>query len=231
MKRCPECHSIFPDADHFCELDGTILVTEDSYRNLVASDRIEQETRAALAPAVRDPRRHQYWPTLALLGVAAVAIGLVLFLVYQGLTREAQNSTSEPSTNTAVTQQQIPLPPLRSVPVASASPSTEPSLSPSALPSPAVHAESVRAGLSSSPVSTGDEKNKRGEVTIRLTNGTAVEADEVWETREGIWYRRRGVVTLLERDQVKAIEKPIEKASAPASSTALAPTSSPTAPP
>jgi len=35
-----------------------------------------------------------------------------------------------------------------------------------------------------------------------------VEADEAWETGEGIWYRRRGVVTLLERDKVKAIGKP-----------------------
>jgi hypothetical protein len=56
-----------------------------------------------------------------------------------------------------------------------------------------------------------------------LTNDTTVEADEVWETGEGIWYRRRGVVTLLERDQVKAIERAIEKPSpvaSPASPTA-----------
>jgi len=95
------------------------------------------------------------------------------------------------------------------------------------MPSPAVQAESARVALSSSPVSTGgDEKTRRGQVTIRLTNGTTIEADEVWETGEGIWYRRRGVVTLLERDQVKAIEKP-----SPASSASTTPATSPSASP
>jgi len=95
------------------------------------------------------------------------------------------------------------------------------------MPSPAVQAESARVALSSNPVSTGgDEKTRRGQVTIRLTNGTTIEADEVWETGEGIWYRRRGVVTLLERDQVKAIEKP-----SPASSASTTPATSPSASP
>jgi hypothetical protein len=227
MKRCPECHSLFPDTDHFCELDGTTLAA-DSDNNLVADARIEQELRTVLAK-----RRGQYWPPLALVSVAAVAIiGLVLFLVYQGIMREAQNTSNEPSTNMAVAQQEIPLPPLRSVPVANASPSPEPFPSPSAMPSPAVQAESARVVLSSNPVSTsGDEKTRRGQVTILLTNGTSVEADEAWETGEGIWYRRRGVVTLLERGQVKAIERVIEKASPPASSAAATPTSSPTTSP
>jgi hypothetical protein len=228
MKRCPECHSLFPDTDHFCELDGAILVAEYTDSNLVVGDRTEQELRTILAKQ----RRGQYWPPLALVAVAAVAIGLALFLVYQGLMREAQNTSNEPSTNMAIAQQQIPLPPLRSVPVASASPSPEPFPSPSAMPSPAVQAESARVVLSSSPVSTGgDEKTRHGQITIRLTNGTSVEADEAWETGEGIWYRRRGVITLLERGQVKAIERVIEKASPPASSAAATPTSSPTASP
>lgn len=47
----------------------------------------------------------------------------------------------------------------------------------------------------------------RGAVRIRLTNGTTLDAEEVWETKEGIWYRRRGLVTLLKRAQVKAFEK------------------------
>jgi cytoskeletal protein RodZ len=231
MKRCPECHSSFPDTDQFCELDGTTLVAEYSDSNLVAGDWTEKELRAVLAAGARNQRRRQNWQTLALVAVAAVAVGLVLFLVYQKTTREAQDSFNEPSTNMAVAEQQMPLPPLRSVQIASASPSAEPSPSPSAMP-PAVQPESARVVLSSNPVSTsGDEKTRRGQVTIRLTNGTTVEADEAWETGEGIWYRRRGVVTLLERDQVKAIERVIEKASSPASSAAATPTSSPTASP
>lgn len=228
MKRCPECDSLSPDTDQFCELDGTTLVPEYSDNNFVAGDRIEQGLRAVLTKQRRGP----YWPPLALVAVAAVASGLVLFLVYRGIMGDAQNSSNEPSMNMAVAQQQIPLPPLRSVPIASASPSAEPSPSPSSMSSPAVQAESARAALSSSPVSTGgDEKTRRGQVTIRLTNGTTIEADEAWETGEGIWYRRRGVVTLLERDQVKAIERAIEEASPPASLTAVTPISSPTASP
>ncbi len=232
MKRCPQCHSSFPDTDQFCELDGTTLVAEYSDINLVAGDWTEQELRAVLASDARNRRRRQNWQTLALVAVAAVAVGLVLFLVYPRITRKAQDSFNEPSTNMAVAQQQMPLPPLRSVPIASASPSAEPSPSPSSMSSPAVQAESARVVLSSNPVSTsGDEKIRRGQVTISLTNGTSVEADEAWETREGIWYRRRGVITLLERGQVKAIERVIEKASSPASSAAATPTSSPTASP
>ena len=230
MKRCPECYSSFPDTNQFCELDGTTLVAEYSDSDLVAVDRIEQERRAVLASESRNPDPHQYWKTLALVAVAAV--GVMLFFVYHAITREAENSSNQPLTNMAA-QQQIPLPPSRSVPTASASPSTEPSPSPSATPSPAVQAESARLALSSSSqVSTGEnEKVKRGQVTIWLTNGTTIEADEAWETGEGIWYRRRGVVTLLLRDQVKVIERAIEKASPQLVSPTVTPTSSPTASP
>jgi hypothetical protein len=159
-----------------------------------------------------------------------IALGLVLFLVYQWMTPETQNSSDQPATNLSVAQPQVPVPPLYSVPIASPSPSAEPSPSPSVMPSPAVQAEPARVALSSSPVSTGgNEKARRGQITIRLTNGTTVEADEVWETGEGIWYRRRGVVSLLERDKVKAIERAVEQASPSPSSPAATPTSSPTA--
>ena len=156
-------------------------------------------------PRAAQPRLNsQILSLVALAGVVAiVAIGLVLFIVYQRMTQEAAEQNSNESSNVAVQQQQVPLLPSPSV---TASPSPEPSPSPSAMPSPAAQAESARVGLSSSSVSTGgNEKTRRGPVTIRLTNGTSVEADEAWETGEGIWYRRSGVVTLLERDQVKSI--------------------------
>jgi cytoskeletal protein RodZ len=212
MKRCPECHSFFPDVEQFCELDGATLIAAHPDSSPVVGDHVEQELLTVLALDARDARRRQYWLIMPLVAVGAVAIGLVLFLVYQGITREDPNSSTNSSTKTDLAQQ----PPLlsRPAPIASASPSTEPSPSPSVGPSPAVTAESARVALSSSPISTGgDEKARRGPITIRLTNGNTVEADEVWETSEGIWYRRRGVVTLVERDQVKAIESDTEKAS------------------
>jgi len=38
-----------------------------------------------------------------------------------------------------------------------------------------------------------------------LTSGGKIDADEVWRTKDGVWYRRNGMVTLLKRSQVKAI--------------------------
>ena len=182
-----------------------------------------------LYPRAAQPRQNSQILSLMVLAgvVAAVGIGLVLFIVYQRMTYEAREQNSNESPNVALTQQQVPLLPSRPSPSESASPSPEPSPSPSPVASPAAQAESTRGALSSSVVSTGgNEKTRRGPVTIQLTNGTSIEADEAWETGEGIWYRRLGVVSLLERDQVKAIEKP-----SPTPSASATPTTSPTATP
>jgi hypothetical protein len=274
MKRCPQCASSFPDTVHFCEFDGTRLVTDYLVSNpdlavpqeepipqtgtspivgaveyqLVAEDLdsnpdlsvpheepipqtgpTADEYQLSRYPRAARPRQNSQILSLIILAgvVAAVAIGLVLFIVYQRMTNEAPGQNSNESSNVAVKQQENPLLSSRPSPSVSESPSPEPSPSPSPKPSPAAQAESAPAGLSSSQVSTGgNEKTRRGPVTIRLTNGTSVEADEAWETREGIWYRRSGVVTLLERDQVKAIEKPT-----PTPSASATPATSPSATP
>jgi len=229
MKRCPECNSSFSDTDKFCELDGTTLVADYSDSD---PDRSVQPA-AGVAGVGRsqhstEARLRQNWKTLAIVAVAGVAMGIVLFIVYQGLTREAREQSSNESSNEAVTQQQIPVLPSLPSPFANPSPSAEPSASPSAMPTPKAQAESARVALSSSPVSTGgSDTTRRGPVTIRLTDGTSVEADEVWETGEGIWYRRRGLVTLLERSRVKAIDKAPTASPSPAATTAASPSPSP----
>lgn len=256
MKRCPECDSSFPDTDTFCELDGVRLVADysDSNPNLLvppADLGPQPGVPGGAAPLgwqtgspsgiegegeyqhSREAPLRQNWKILAMVAVAGLAIGIVLLIVYQRITREAPEQNSNESSNEGVntaasTQQAMPLLPSRPSPFASASPSAEPSPSPSPMPSPAAQAESSRIALSSSPVSTGgDGKNRRGPVTIQLTNGTSVEADEVWETGEGIWYRRRGLVTLLERNQVKAIEKASSAAPSPAATPSASPSSTP----
>src|SRR5262249_42348979 len=103
---------------------------------------------------------------------------------------------------------------LRSEPPASPSPSPSPSPTPRPSPSPSPSlspsprpSETVK--LNSSPASTSaTTTGKEAMVTIRLTNGSSIEADEAWEGSEGIWYRRNGVVTLLDRKQVKSIDRP-----------------------
>lgn len=194
------------DAEDLDSNPDLSVADEEQIAQTGTSDADQLHTYARAAPPRQDS---QILSLLVLAGVvAAVGIGLVLFIVYQRMTHETAQDNSNASSNTPLSQQ-VPLLPSQPSPSVSASPSPEPSPSPSAMPSPAAQAESARAGLSSSLVSTGgNEKTKRGPITIRLTNGNSFEADEVWETREGIWYRYRGVVTLLERDQVQAIEKP-----------------------
>ena len=41
---------------------------------------------------------------------------------------------------------------------------------------------------------------------LHLTDGTTIEADEVWDDPQGIWYRRGGVTYLVERARVSKIE-------------------------
>ena len=60
----------------------------------------------------------------------------------------------------------------------------------------------------SDPVSTsgpGIGTRQGGKPVIMLTSGGKIEADEVWRTKDGVWYRRNGMVTLLKRGQVKTI--------------------------
>jgi len=244
MKRCPECTSGFPDSFEFCERDGATLVTDfwdsdvDSSVPTALTDKFQQpadEPDVYIASAsYTDPpsvvgtisypvpietRLRQNWLMLALMIVAGVAVGLVVF-VYRPFTREPPGpNANELIANGALTQQPMPLPPSRAYPSPSESPSPEPSPSPSVMPSPEAQLDSLPNGLSSGMVSTGgDEKTGHGPITIRLTNGMNIEADDVWQTNDGIWYRRRGVATLLERKEVKAIERPNEKNSSPPAS-------------
>lgn len=238
MKRCPKCYSSFPDTEQFCELDGTTLLADYSDidpNRLAAREQWARQSENPAVPGIQsypvspEERLRQNWKLLTIAAVVSLAAGVVLFVVYQRMSREIPEQSSEQTgSNGLATQQQVPLLPFRPSPFSSASPSPEASPSPSQMPSPAAQTEPARVALSSNPVSTGgDEKTKRGQVTIQLKNGTSVEADEVWETGEGIWYRRRGVVSLLEREQVKAIER---ASPAPAAG-ATTPSSSPTASP
>src|SRR5258705_2527655 len=233
MKRCPECTSGFPDSFEFCERDGAILVPDfwdrleppgvTGERRPPADEPVvfvpsgsSVETPAVIGtiayPVSIETRLRQNWIILALMIVAGVVIGLVLFF-YRPFTREAPSqNANELIANGTLNQPPIPVLPSRPSPSPSESPSPEPSPSPSPMPSPTTEVESMPVGLSSGMVSTGgDGKTGNGPITIRLTNGMSVETDEEWQTVDGIWYRRRGIATLLERKDVKTIERPEEK--------------------
>ena len=184
MKRCPECQSLFPATEKFCELDGTAL--------------IDEPTQFIPDPPKRFP--------LAIVAMVGIIIGVLLALMYLVVTREKpQKSVASSSSPPAKAQQQLPPRPLaQQQPVPS--PTTEPSPSPSVEPSPSVQPSPEQLKLSTDPISTARGQNG-GPLTIKLNTGVTIEADEAWQTKEGIWYRKGGMVSLLDPKDIKSVEK------------------------
>jgi hypothetical protein len=130
----------------------------------------------------------------------------VMFLVYFAAARRTNSiaQTVQPPVQIATPNQNQPQPSPSPLPSVEASPVAVTDRRNDA-PPPA----STRANVSRNPVSTSTQ-NGSGAL-IRLSNGSRIEADEVWRTREGVWYRRAGMVTLLKAGQVKAIEQSSRK--------------------
>lgn len=184
MKRCPQCLFIYPESDERCDFDQTPLV-------VVADSEIDSATM---------PRRKSLKPLV--IGAAAVLLVAVGFLFY---VFSKNTDKTEASTN-------IPVAVVEETPVAPA-PSPSPSVSPSPSPSPTAKPSPTRVATSHTttsvdPVSTSGPGigTRRGrKPTILLTSGGKIDADEVWRTRDGFWYRKNGIVTLLKPGRVKAI--------------------------
>ena len=151
-----------------------------------------------------------------------VLLGALLVVVYFAMSRQTEPEISSTNSSSSSAQQQVinPQPP---APLADASPSLEPSVEPSPSPSietPSPQSSPTQAELSSSsnPISTAPGAKSSGPVVIRLNSGAAIEADEAWQTGEGIWYRKHSVVSLLDPKNVKAIERVAPAAAQPTSS-------------
>jgi cytoskeletal protein RodZ len=188
MKRCPQCLFLYPDSDSKCDFDQTPLEHVDD---------------SALEPAPR-PRKRRALPIAAAIGLM---LGVLVFAVYYGLSRQQQKAS-------AATEPQATVEPLVQPPATTPSPSPEvsPSPSPSIAPSPRSSPEKLSTAAhtrsTGDPVSTsgpGIGTRQGGKPVITLTSGGKIEADEVWRTKDGVWYRRNGMVTLLKRGQVRTI--------------------------
>jgi hypothetical protein len=136
------------------------------------------------------------------------------------MSRQTAPETSNTNSSSSSAQQQI-INPRQPAPPADASPSLEPSVEPSPSPSetPSPQSSPAQTELSSSnPISTAPGAKSSGPVVIRLNSGATIEADEAWQTGEGIWYRKHSVVSLLDAKNVKGIEKVAPAAAQPTSS-------------
>jgi hypothetical protein len=185
LRHCPECDSFFPDTEQFCEVDGTPL------------------EKTVVVP---QPKSNAWLlPIGALIGILLAVLG---FLVYFAMSRQTAPENSNTISSTSSAQQQV-VNPRQPAPLttdnASPEPSEEPSASPSVEPSPQSSPTQVELS-GSDPISTAGGKGS-GPVVIRLQSGATIEADEAWQTGEGIWYRKHSVVSLLDPKNVKAIEK------------------------
>ena len=188
MKRCPQCLFIYPDSDSQCDFDQTPLDSVDE---------------ATIEAATRPPKRR----ALPILAAIALMVGVVAFAVYYGLSRQPQQASA--ATEAPVNAEPVAPPPATPSPSpeVSPSPSPSPSIAPSPKPSPSTHT-TAHTRATSDPVSTsgpGIATRQGGKPVIMLASGGKIEADEVWRTRDGVWYRRNGIITLLKRGQVKTI--------------------------
>ena len=193
MKRCPQCLFLYPESDERCDFDKALLEVVDD---------AEVEAATRQSKSIKRPRR-----VLPILAAVSLLLGVFVFAIYYAVSRQMQKAAAAPQTSSTPVPVATPQPAL---PEPSPSPAVSPSPSPS--PSPKVPASgspsAAHSRASTDPVSTsgpGIGNRQGGKPVIMLTSGGKIEADEVWRTKDGVWYRRNGIVTLLKRGQVKSI--------------------------
>jgi len=188
MKRCPQCLFLYPESDERCDFDNTPLEVVD-----------EAEIEAATGSKKKTGRRK----VVTLATAVGLMLGVFVFAVYYGVSQLSRKTSAAPVTvaSPAPSQPAMTIP----SPLPEVSPSPSPSPSPNSSP---VTVSTAHTRATSDPVSTsgpGIAQRQGGKPVIMLTSGGRIEADEVWRTRDGVWYRRNGMVTLLKRGQVKSI--------------------------
>ena len=187
MKRCPQCLFIYPDADAKCDFDQPLLEAVDD----------------ATIDAATRPRKRRVLPIAAAIGLM---LGVLVFAIYYGLRHQSQKTSSATEPSSTV-QPVTPITPTAPSPSPEVSSSPSPSVSPSPKPS-STQSATAHTRATSDPVSTsgpGIGNRQGGKPVIMLTSGGKIDADEVWRTKDGVWYRRNGMVTLLKRGQVRTI--------------------------
>ncbi|CAN5613806.1 hypothetical protein BH20ACI3_BH20ACI3_34470 [soil metagenome] len=214
MKRCPECYEVYENTEKFCEVDGQLLLADPA----LSVDRVE-----IIEPGPDEGLRlkRETWLT----GLVGVMAGIVICAgVYAAYTLGSMQADSkDQKAPEYATRMQDPLPQMRPAPARVLQPEpvlerdetsaaeVEVEASPESSPPTAIGAAgyTVAARLNQGPVSTGSrrrdvEDGERVQI-IQMNDGTTLEVDAAWEDRQGVWYRRGGLVSFVERGRVKAI--------------------------
>ncbi len=211
MKRCPECQFIHPDSDEVCLFDQTPLrAIDDGEIDASTTPTSPPPPRKAAPSRSKRPAKRRNRKVLPLAAAAGLALGVSLFAIYYGVSHQISKSQQAQSYNylksEPVAASQAPVVVPAASPVAAASPVVSPT--PTSRTSAGTQIGTAHSSVNTGPVSTSAHTTSttpRKGAVILLTSGGKVEADEVWQTKDGVWYRREGVVTLLKRNRVKAI--------------------------
>ena len=187
MKRCPQCLFLYPDSDERCDFDKTTL---------------EVVSEAEIDAVTTKTSKRKVVPIVAAVGLI---LGVLAFAIYYAVNQYSHTTSATipaPVIVTPATLQPVVISPSPS-PGVSPSPSPSPSVKPSPTSFATSHSRSTTDPVSTSGPGIGERQGVKP--VIVLTSGAKIEADEVWRTRDGVWYRRNGMVTLLKRGQVKSI--------------------------
>ena len=216
MKRCPHCHEAYNDSEKFCELDGHML-----YADLgVSADTLSNRIGSYGDPVpnlvlTHSTQKREIW----FVGTAGVLVGIVVcvgsYLLFGVLNGEPDSKQTSAPAFVAQTQNQVQpsRPPAQRAEVVATpeeTATTEPEATPTPEPPRVEETQTVAAQLNQGPVSTGQRKKDLEDkavpkTVIQMKDGTAVEVDAAWEDKQGVWYRRGGLVSFVESDRVKAI--------------------------
>jgi hypothetical protein len=211
MKQCPECNEVFDNQKAFCDMDGSELV------QLTDSPRAISQTNT---PAGATPG----WMTGVIGGLIGIVVCVLLYIAFLAPNRETAQQDRSNNQNTVTTPpgpNQIAVVPTNQVPPAeTASPTESPAdaeASPEASPVAPATTTTPPAALNKGPIATGGKYVSTGErAIVKMKDGSTLEADAAWEDAQGIWYRRSGVVSFLDKSRVEAITEPPQKPPAPA---------------
>jgi len=202
MKRCPQCQFIYLNSDEWCDFDQTPLVSIDD-ETVEAAINTNSSNRSSSDPAPHanlNPHSKQLIPILAAVLLLMIGLGLGgLYLVVR--MRSNQRGVVTEARPMPVPTVQPQAPPTFPASIVQSTPEPAPKVSPTPTPT----RSPSRAAVSNGPVSTTANNAKNGKPVILLTSGGRIEADQVWRAKEGIWYRRDGVVTLLKKERVRTI--------------------------
>ena len=217
MKQCPVCKETFDDQKAFCDMDGSELVDQtDSLRAALRQTNSGASSASASA-----------WVTGTIGGLIGIIICVLLYMLFvapgQKKALEDERRANETKETTTVKPSQVALvPQYTQIPGPSPSPTESPAAE-TASPSPVTPAPAATAppaALNNGPIATGTKEEAKSEhAIIKMKDGSTVEADAAWEDAQGVWFRRSGLVSFVDKSRVEAITEPQRKPAATESKT------------